>query len=103
MTEESFVILEGNEIKIAFNKGAEILFEGIRERSFDTFNEYSISDGLTLLYAEMVTAYESEGKESPYTMESFLFKLTSHEAQSAVMEAQKLAKRWKDKTSNKKL
>ena len=45
MTEESFVILEGNEIKIAFNKGAEILFEGIRKRSFDTFYEHSISDG----------------------------------------------------------
>ena len=97
MTEESFVILEGNEIKIAFNKGAEILFEGIRGRSFDTFSEYSISDGLTLLYAEIVTAYEAEGKKSPYTMESFLLNLTSHEAQSAVMEAQKLAKRWKDR------
>ena len=97
MTEESFVILEGNEIKIAFNKGAEILFEGIRGRSFDTFSEHSISDGLTLLYAEIVTAYEAEGKESPYTMESFLFNLTSHEAQSAVMEAQKLVKRWKDR------
>jgi len=30
MTEKSFVLLEGNEIKIAFNKGAEIINQGDR-------------------------------------------------------------------------
>lgn len=102
MTEKSFVTLESQEIKIAFNISTKNLFEEIRERSFETFDENSISDGLTLLYAEMVTAYNEEDKESPYTMESFLFRLTSQEAKTAVKESQKVMKLWKNNNEKNK-
>lgn len=106
MTEKSFVTLESQEIKIAFNISTKTLFEEIRERSFETFDENSITDGLTLMYAEMVTAYNEEDKEPPYTMESFLFRLTSQEAITAVKESQKVMKLWKynnEKIKNKEL